>query len=475
MKKFFITILLCFVVGAAHAVCADGEFDADGTCVESKFQLTTVDLNIEPDAEDITFLFSMSPFGTFYVDCGADGTLDGTGVSGKTIVRSSATLEQYSCTYTTGGVKTIQFGGLATSYGSSLVVSIQFGTDTNTPALVRGISGSLSSIFPTKTSGSIKQPRFSGLFSGCSNMTGSIPPGLFSGLYGTPQGTMFGGAFANCSGLTGSIPPGLFGNLSGQPSASMFNRTFYHCSGLTGSIPPGLFAGLSGSPGSSAFAETFSGCVGLTGSIPAGLFGGISGTPAQRMFADTFSGCIGLTGSIPAGLFGNFSGPGKASMFGGTFYGCVGLSGYIPKDIFENITSTGSAGVTNMFNNTNLYTACPCGTRPAATGWGDTTVGGKAICEIGLKSGEHWNNGICTTDCASGFSHLKTSTGLSYPVLSVATTEHSIHIQVPNNPICYVPLATGAANNNINVSLNGTVYHAIVPDETAPVGFTGQP
>jgi hypothetical protein len=255
---------------------------------------------------------------------------------------------------------------------------------------------------------------------------------------------MFYYTFSNCSGLTGSIPSGLFGNLTGQPAGSMFFRTFLNCSGLTGSIP-------------------------------SGLFGNLSGQPAANMFYDTFNGCRGLTGSIPWGLFGNLSGAGAQNMFRSTFNGCTNLTGYIPGDIFEDVTSQGSTGLTNMFNNTNLLTSCPCGTKPAATGWGDTTINSKAICEVGLKSDEHWNNGVCTTDCAPGFSRLKTSTGLSYPILSAATTTHNIHVQAPNNRVCYVPLVAGTASGELKVFFDGTTYHASVPDETAPTGFTGQP
>ena len=481
------------------------------------------------------FKFYISAKGTFYVDCGENGALSGTGVSGNnTISKSNTNAVTYTCTYnTTGGVKTIQFGGLASDYSIS-DTTIRF---TITPKLVGGISGSLGAIFPTLDSNDDEQqPRFINTFSGCSNMTGTIPSKLFENITGAPVSNMFYYTFNGCSGLSGQIPSGLFGTISGQPAQGMFYGTFQGCSGLSGQIPSGLFGNISGQPVQNMFSATFSGCSGLSGQIPSGLFGNISGTPAQNMFNATFQGCSGLSGQIPSGLFGTPSGTPASSMFFATFQNCSGLSGqipsglfgtlsgtpasdmfrqtfhgcsglsgsipsglfgnlsgaassgnifyltfdscsnltgYIPSDLFKNVTSYVEAY--NAFRSTNLYTTCPCGTRPAATGWGATTVNSKAVCEVGLKFGEHWNNGVCTTDCASGISQLKTSNGLSYPILSSATTDHNIHIQTSDNSVCYVPLATGNASNALKVLLNGTTYHATVPDETVPVGFTGQP
>ena len=574
---------------------------------EEKFTLTTTEI-----ADGGNFQFTISAKGTFYVDCGAGGTLSSSAsdVSGVTITRSNPTggattpypSVTYTCTYTTAGIKTIRFGGIAGT-GNAYPSTVGTAEDRaairfyKTRTLVAGISGSLGAIFPSRGTGAAQQPQFfetfydctnltgtipdnlfsgvtgiggsmflrtfsgctgltgsipenlfsgitgapaqsmfSDTFRGCSGLTGSIPENLFSGISGKPAQVMFSGTFYGCSGLTGSIPENLFGGISGAPAPSMFADTFYGCSGLTGSIPENLFSGISGAPASSMFRETFygcsgltgsipenlfsgisgapasgmfsstfygcsgltgsipenlfadisgapayymfeytfSGCSGLTGSIPADLFADISGAPASSMFRSTFYGCSGLTGSIPENLFSGISGAGAGSMFISTFYGCSNLSGYVPKGLFENITSTGSAGVSMTFTNTNLYTECPCGTRPAETGWGATVVDGRAVCEVGTKDNEHWNNGVCITDCALGFSKLKSSTGLEYPILSVTTTDHNINLSVGNG-VCHVPLANGAANNNINVSFGGATYHATVPDEIVPTGFTGQP
>jgi hypothetical protein len=168
---------------------------------------------------------------------------------------------------------------------------------------------------------------FSATFQGCSNLTGSIPSGLFGSISGTPAAYMFANTFNGCTGLTGSIPSGLFGDISGAPAYAMFRNTFDGCSNLTGSIPSGLFGDISGAPAAYMFNGTFYNCSNLTGSIPSGLFGNISGTPVEAMFGGTFYGCSKLTGPIPVGLFGNISGAPASYMFYATFYGCSNLTG----------------------------------------------------------------------------------------------------------------------------------------------------
>jgi len=85
-------------------------------------------------------------------------------------------------------------------------------------------------------------------------------------------------------------------DFEGAPVSSMFNSTFRDCSNLTGSIPVGLFGAISGAPASYMFNGTFDGCSNLSGSIPVGLFGAISGAPASFMFNGTFRNCPNLTG-----------------------------------------------------------------------------------------------------------------------------------------------------------------------------------
>jgi hypothetical protein len=194
---------------------------------------------------------------------------------------------------------------------------------------------------------------FRGTFYGCSNLTGSIPSGLFGNIFGAPAAQMFYATFFNCSNLTGSIPAGLFGNISGAPAAEIFLYTFYGCSKLTGSIPSGLFGNISGTPAADMFRSTFYNCSNLTGSIPSGLFGNISGAPAVNMFYATFFNCSNLTGSIPVGLFGDISGAPASSMFHNTFYNCSNLTGSIPVGLFGDISGEPAA---EMFRQT--FTRC---------------------------------------------------------------------------------------------------------------------
>ncbi len=412
MKRILVAIFSVFMAfGAARADCADNEFayvdsiSGDVECVEAEFILETTELT-----EDATFIFNMSVAGTFYVDWG-DGTVE-------KIERTDTNNASYSHTYVSpGGTrKQIKFNGNATQYNNVAaenVSAISFSTASKT--LVYKIYGSLGLVFSSIGDGDLqkKQPKFYGTFSGCSNLSGTIPPNLFDGVHGMPVPNMF--------------------------------------------------------------AATFSGCSGLTGSIPGNLFSGISGTPKDWSFQATFSGCSGLTGIIPKNLFQGVYGTTARNSFTGLFNGCSGLTGYIPPELFDGIIKGGSAAFTNAFlNATGLYRTCPCGTHQYTMDLGDGVFYGAVSCQVGTKDNEHWNNGVCTTDCALGLTKLKSSTGLEYPILSATTSQHSINVGVGND-VCHVPLANGAANNAINASFGGATYHVTVPDEIVPAGFTGQP
>ena len=364
---------------------SDKTLTAQYVIVDYPFSLTTTELS-----ENDTFKFNISAAGTFYVDCGTDGTLSGTGVSGDTITKSNTNNYTYTCVYTSGGAKTIRFGGHATGYYNlkpaidfNISISSTF-TDTNVKK-ISSISGSLGQIFgtienpPTGFSG---QPNFQGTFYAASNMTGTniddpnnpgmkyaLPPTLFNGVSGAPISNMFRSTFSSCRGLTGSIPSTLFDGISGAPAEHMFQATFNSCRGLTGSIPSTLFNGISGAPASGMFAYTFSDCIGLTGSIPSTLFNGISGAPANQMFYGTFSSCIGLTGSIPSTLFNGISGAPASEMFTSTFNSCSRLNGfgdktYVPGDFLADIDTNTSVSnqALDMFYGTQLADPCPAGT-----------------------------------------------------------------------------------------------------------------
>ena len=331
-----------------------------------------------------SFNFKISAAGEFWVDWG-----DGTAV--ETITKADTTNQTISHTYTTAGAYAVRVGGRATGYASSYNESSAAISFKNNKNLAK-ISGSLGEIFPTVNG---RRPIFRSTFYGCTNLTGSIPEKLFSGISGAPVVYMFASTFRGSSGLTGSIPSGLFGNISGAPAAYMFDGTFNGCTGLTGEIPAGLFGELSGAPAASMFGGTFRGCSGLTGSIPSGLFGNISGAPATYMFDATFNGCSGLTGEIPSGLFGELSGAPAYSMFGGTFRGCSGLTGEIPLGLFGNLSGTLQ---NNMF--THTFNGCSGLTGKSARSPDGTYLYNAFSSATSLQVGDMYT-GTCLYDNAS--------------------------------------------------------------------------
>ena len=294
-----------------------------------------------------SFSFTISASGVFHIDWG-----DGTRESYR---KTNTTATTYSHEYADAGEYVIKIGGYRTG-GNSL--SFQ-----NNKNLAK-IDGSVGAIFSTikNKHDTVNNPNFQGLFNGCTNLSGTIPPELFTGVYGTPVNYMFTSTFKKCSGLTGSIPEKLFSNISGAPAHAMFQETFNNCSGLNGSIPEKLFAGISGKPIQQMFQDTFSGCRGLTGSIPELLFAGITGNPTHGMFAYTFMGCSGLTGNIPDKLFSGIYGQPNANMYASTFSGCSGLTGNIPNKLFGDIYGK---PVSSMFHNTFMGCSGLRGSIPA--------------------------------------------------------------------------------------------------------------
>ena len=269
---------------------ADTDVSIDATDrlikIEPKFWVTTT-------ADTSEFKFKMSAQGTFQIYWG-DGTWD-------VIKRTDTDMVEYSHTYTTAGEYKIGFGGWTTKYNSvykTTTITFQYQeynekqdawVAVNNTRLAK-IEGSLGAVFPTIGDGATNggQPRFYQTFSGCTNLTGSIPEDLFAGVSGAPVDFMFADTFRGCSGLSGAIPAKLFAGISGAPSTQMFSNTFSGCTNLTGEIPHDLFAGISGKPTLYLFSGTFFGCAGLSGSIPDDLFAGISGAPAGGMFQSTF-------------------------------------------------------------------------------------------------------------------------------------------------------------------------------------------
>lgn len=403
---------------------------------------------------------------------------------------------------------------------------------TLTPQLISAVQGSLGDVFPTLGTGNTQQPRFSRTFAGCTSLT-DVPENLFGGVYGSAIPGMFYGTFEDSglvsvgqnlfSGITSfaphafqrtfmgssllevpanlfgqidaapaeavfaytfantslrGIPSGMFGGVSGAPAVDMFWGTFSGTTFVSGYANiSALFSGISGAPAKGMFDSTFYNSYNLSGNIPSNLFGGtgLLGVPAERMFASTFYGCYNLSGSIPANLFGGMglTGASAVGMFDTTFFACIRLSGYVPMTLFGGISTSNPA--TNMMNHVFQYSgllpACPCGTHDYTTGF-ESYWDGKVSCQIGLKPNEHWYGNICVEDCAAGITQIRTSTELSFQILKTKPTEHAIHISAPSDgTVCYVPLASGSAANSINVSLNGSVYHADTVSQTAPSGW----
>ena len=272
MKKSLIKLFvytICIYSGFCHIARADGclinqiDVSGDGTnCVDAKFTVTTTSITANTQ-----FKFYTSASGTFYVDWG-DGNVD-------TIIRDNITSTLYNHTYTTAGVKTIRFGGLATGYGTTSVMN--FHVSSSNVCNIRAIEGSLGAIFPTLGQEAEQQPRFIDTFYTCKNLT-TIPESLFDGVNGGGI-YMFWATFMN-SGIT-AIPENLFSGITAA-ATRMFYQTFEGCSSLSGYIPPSLFAGLikNGSPNDTSngvmMAQVFKN-TGLSTTCPAGTVQFVTG------------------------------------------------------------------------------------------------------------------------------------------------------------------------------------------------------
>ncbi|MBP5364028.1 MAG: hypothetical protein J6Y49_01610 [Alphaproteobacteria bacterium] len=294
--------------------CAENQFVADDTCVDSKFAVTTTNNTRH-------FAFTIGAKGLIFVDWG-DGVTEVLG-------QPDAIEKTYSHDYTTAGEYTIRFSAAPSDYPNPYSKSIiRFGYSGNeddaraeTPANVKSVSGSLGELFPN-IDGASHEPAFIRTFSDCSNLE-SIPAGLFSGIT--------------------------------KPTPYMFSGTFKNCTKLT-SIPSTLFAGISGTPTKYLFSNTFAGCTGIT-SIPETLFSTITGELSEGLFAGTFEGCSGLTGQIPNNLFSSLSGPDNRS-FQNMFKDCTGLSGYVPTSFYINKDLYAGSSSSSVFENTGLATEC---------------------------------------------------------------------------------------------------------------------
>ena len=399
---------------------------------QEKFSVTTT-------SSTTSLIFSLSAKGTFYVDCGDGGTLNGTGVSGNTITRTNTTSAEYTCSWSSG-THTVRFAGSADNSGSP------YNTNTSIPAIsfykssggtqakIASATGSLSALFPRISATAGQYPTFFATFMNATSLTSvpdtlfanlqggagmfnstfrgtgltSVPAGLFGGVTTAADG-MFTATFRGCSNLT-TIYAGLFGNITGG-ATDMFNNTFRDCSKLS-AIPTGLFAHINTSA-SQMFMSTFYGCSALN-SIPTGLFSGITGSAsATSMFGHTFRGCTNIT-AIPDDLFSNIT-TASQTLFQNTFYGCSKLAGYIPPTTFAGLIGAGSPPATNMwdgtFSGTNLITNCA------------TVNKSQYITHYeGSTNGSTWNGKVsCRNACTSGMFEYGTD-GCANNLFSITTT-----------------------------------------------------
>ena len=390
-----------------------------------KFSVTTTDLSDSIAQNGFKFLMSAS--GIFTVNCGTGGTLSGSGVDGNTIDRTSNTNENiYTCTWNTGGVKTITFDGTADGYatfynsvGTDPTATIRF------YGKIKSINGILSNLFPFLGNSATRYPAFSHTFYECRDLT-SIPPELFAGF--TEAGAyMFNNTFENCTGLK-SIPSELFANFTISASG-MFYYTFNNCIGLT-SIPKELFSSFT-TGASSMFGYTFRYCTGLT-SIPKELFSSFR-NGAYRMFDSTFSGCSGLK-SLPSELFASFT-TGAKYMFNKTFWGAGLIS--LPPDLFAGFTTGADHMFDSTFSSCNGLKSLPSGLFASFTTGADYMFDSTFSSCSGLKS--------LPSELFASF-----TTGADYMFKS---TFHNCSSLISLQPDLFAGFTTGATR-----MFNGTFY-----------------
>ena len=318
------------------------------TCeFQEQFTVTTT-------ADATQLLFDLATIGTYYVDCGTDGTLvqneysGDNNAAGTVITRTLTTKQSYTCSWPTAGVHTVKFAGTTTSYNTTATQpAISFSSTTATTAnKIASVTGSLSAIFPQKGTTNGQFPRFYQTFKNATNLT-SVPAGLFTG-------------------ITGNVN-----------ASNMFRETFIGCTSLN--------------------------------TIPAGLFTGVT-TGATDMFRSTFQGCTSLT-AIPVDLFSGMT-TAADGLFRNTFYGATHLTGYVPPTTFAGLIANTSPTATDMwtgtFTNTAVATTCPTGLDEYPTGY-ENEWGGRVSCYVACPNtpptNSTWSviNNNCVWLCDAGY------------------------------------------------------------------------
>ena len=411
-------------------VCNTNYEMVDGVCVstvqESEFVITTTKI-----ASGGSFSFSMSAAGTFYIDWG-----DGSEI--QVVNKTNTNMETFSHPYTASEPRAydIKLTGQATQYHAGSSAAISFSNNKQ----VAGIAGSLGALFPTLADGS--NPIFYQTFYMCTSLQSSIPPHLFTGIYGTAPAWMFRSTFEGCSGLTGEIPSGLFAGITGMSVKYAFYNTFYKCSGLTGTIPSDLFAGFSGALTSTMFTGTFRMCSGLSGYVPWNLFENID------------------TSSFKNGVM--------KQIFEGS-----GLDTLCPANTYQYIT-----GFENDFSGKVACAPCPDGGQSPA---GSTNInqcsGGIVSCIAGEYKNENDQCIACpdntpnsvsgATDvgmCFAGNMRLLHIDNLTVGLLETQRTQPALHVMV-DDTIYYGALTTQETDVNssddkqIKILYNNTLYY----------------
>ena len=422
--------------------CSQGQFLADNTCQTTKFSVTTTS-----DATSIDFV--LSAVGTFYVDCGEDGTLLGTGVSGKIILREDTAVYGYTCSYSSASEHTIKFGGSATGYNTGTsIAAISFGNTTNgTQLKIASVSGSLSTLFPQFGFNDGEFPRFYRTFRGAKNLT-SIPTELFNGGNLTGGSYMFFSTFYSCSGLL-EIPQELFSSIT-NGAQNMFRSTFYKCDGLT-SIPGNLFSKIT-SVAQNMFYQTFKNCVNLSGYIPPTTFAGLimsDITKNTNMWQDTFAGTNLAT---------------QCSSYGLPQYE-TGYEGSTNSTTWNTIVSCGCAG--GQYINNNGCSACN-NSLPQHAAWDTNSL--SATCPWTCNPGYTEYKNACHGFC-SGNRKLRIGTNpiTTYPAFSDKTNVPSpvLHIKDVNDEICYIYFEpdVGGEHGVKVLWTDGKKYHAVDPTQ----------
>ena len=68
-------------------------------------------------------------------------------------------------------------------------------------------------------------------------------------------------------------------------------------------------------------------------------------------------------------------------------------------------------------------------------------------------------NGGCSELCGSGITSLNTSNGYKFDLFVFKNTTPAINIKI-GDTVCYADLVAGASSGTLNVSMDGTTYHA---------------